>query len=295
MDEIGCEKSHLFDAYTLVLIVILLCNCILNLFFVAQPVYSLAFFGLAVLMALTFLLPNQIRFNKKVLTLIFFSLGLVVFYCDIVSGKGVMNYLSYISLTMVLGFFFNYDKDKTIIFILIGIYTAFFLINVFFDHSLFSSLNQHLSPIQQYYVRIYKVIEISLCTFTGIYFVHRKEKLIIKFHVEKQKLNELVKKTDKIPFSRNLYELAMERNSLFIVYFKSQFPDFFENILKAHPNIVSSELEICALLHLNLSTKEIAVATNSTIRSVENKKYRIRKKLNIPIEIDTNLYIINNF
>lgn len=294
-DEMEYEKSRLFDIYTFVIILILGCNGILNLFFVNQPLYSVVFFGLAGLMTFTLLLPNTIRFNKYLLIFIFFFLGLVIFYCDIVSGEGVMNYLSYISLTLVIGFFFDYHKDRPIIIILISTYVTFFLINIGTHHSLFPSLHQHLSSDQQYYVRVYKVFEISLCTLVGVYFIHRKEKMIIKFHLEKQKLDELVKKTDKIPFSQNLYELAMSKNSLFITYFKSQFPDFFENILRAHPNIVSTELEICALINLNLSTKEIAVATNSTIRSVENKKYRIRKKLNIPSEIDTNLYIINNF
>jgi DNA-binding CsgD family transcriptional regulator len=294
-DEIEYEKSRLFDLYTFVLILILVCNSVLNYFFIEQLMYSVIFLGLSILMTSTFLLPNKIRFNKNRLILLFFFLGFVIFYCDIVSGEGVMNYLSYISLTIVLGFFFDYNKDKLIIFILISTYLTLFFINVVNNHSLFSSLHQHLSPQQQYYVRANKVLEISLCTLAGIYCINRREKLVIKLHIEKERLNELLKKTDKIAFYQDLYELAMSKNSLFITYFKSQFPDFFENILSAHPSIVSSELEICALISLNLSTKEIATATNSTIRSVENKKYRIRKKLNIPVDVDTSLYIINNF
>ncbi|MGC5744022.1 hypothetical protein J4Q03_05845 [Chryseobacterium sp. NFX27] len=108
-------------------------------------------------------------------------------------------------------------------------------------------------------------------------------------------MNDLIKKTDKISLSNNLYELAISRNSLFITYFKSQFPDYFERILESCPNLVASELEICALLKLNLSTKDIATATNTTIRSVENKKYRIRKKLNLSSETDLNSYMIVTF
>ena len=38
----------------------------------------------------------------------------------------------------------------------------------------------------------------------------------------------------------------------------------------------------CALLRLNLSTKDIAQMTNLTIRGVEAARYRLRKKLDIP-------------
>ncbi|BAP31018.1 two component regulator three Y domain-containing protein [Chryseobacterium sp. StRB126] len=119
--------------------------------------------------------------------------------------------------------------------------------------------------------------------------------MIIKYYIEKEKLNDFIKKTDKISSSNELYELAMSKNSLFITYFKSEFPEFFEKILKVCPNLISSELEICALLKLNLTTKEIAIATNATIRAVENKKHRIRKKIDLPSEADLNLYIINYF
>jgi DNA-binding CsgD family transcriptional regulator len=128
-----------------------------------------------------------------------------------------------------------------------------------------------------------------------MYFIYRKERVLVKYYIEKEKLNAIIQKTDKIHFSGELYDLAMSKNSLFITYFKSQFPEFFDKILATSPNLISSELEICALLKLNLSTKEIAIATNSTIKAIENKKYRIRRKLEINTETDINIHIINNF
>ncbi|WP_426047281.1 helix-turn-helix transcriptional regulator [Chryseobacterium sp. NFX27] len=206
-----------------------------------------------------------------------------------------MNYLSYISLSIAVAFFFDYDRDRVIVFMLLGLYVLFFLINIITDYSVLTFLQQNLSPEKQWYVRVYKAMEIAFCTFVGMYFINRKEKIVIKYYVEKEKMNDLIKKTDKISLSNNLYELAISRNSLFITYFKSQFPDYFERILESCPNLVASELEICALLKLNLSTKDIATATNTTIRSVENKKYRIRKKLNLSSETDLNSYMIVTF
>ncbi|MGN7756799.1 helix-turn-helix transcriptional regulator [Chryseobacterium sp. 22532] len=294
-DEIEYEKSILFDVYTLVLVFILGCNFLLNMVFLEQPIYAVVFLGMGLFMLCTILWPDRIRFNKHLLMLLFMFLGTVIFYCDIISGKNVMNYLSYISLTVAVAFFFDYDKDRYIVLTLVSIYVAFFFINIITDYSLMPSFHQHLSPVKEWYIRVYKVMEIAFCTFVGMYFIHRKEKMIIKYYVEKERLNDFINKTDKINFSDGLYELAMSKNSLFITYFKSQFPDYFDKILESCPNLVSSELEICALLKLNLSTKEIATATNTTVRAVENKKFRIRRKFNLPSETDLNLYMINSF
>ena len=148
-DEIEYEKSLFFDIYTLVLVFILGCNVILNLFFLDQPLYAGIFFGIGIFMLCTLLWPDKIRFNRYLLMLLFFFLGLVIFYCDILSGNGSMIYLSYISLAIAVAFFFDYDKDKFIIFILISSYVIFFLINIITDYSLFPSLHQNLSPIKR--------------------------------------------------------------------------------------------------------------------------------------------------
>lgn len=293
-DEMEYEKSFLFDVYTFVLVFILLCNVLLNLI-IEQYQSLLVFLAAAFFTIGTLFLPDKIRFNTKLLMLFFFLLGAFIFYFDSISGKGCMNYLSYVSLTIAVAFFFDYIKDRWIIFLLILSYLTWFLINTLSDYYLTSIVGKNISSVEERYVRIYKIIEITICTLVGMYFIYRKERILVKYYIEKEKLNSIIQKTDKVTFSGELYDLAMSRNSLFITYFKSQFPDFFENILKASPNIVSSELEVCALMKLNLSTKEIASATNSTIRAIENKKYRIRRKLNIPAETDTNIHIISNY
>jgi hypothetical protein len=293
-NEMEYEKSILFDVYTLTLVLLLTCNIVLNIV-LKQYVSFIIFLVAALFMLSTLLFPDRIRFNSNILFLLFFSLGIFIFYFDTISGEGCMNYLSYVSLTIALSFFFDHIRDRWFIFFLILSYLVWFLINSGTNYYLSQFFSAHLTSEYQWYVRIYKIFEISFCTFIGMYFIYRKERVLVKYYIEKEKLNNMIQKTDKINFSGELYELAMSKNSLFITYFKSQFPDFFDNILVAAPNLVSSELEICALLKLNLSTKEIATATNSTVKAIENKKYRIRRKLQINTETDINIYIINNF
>lgn len=63
--------------------------------------------------------------------------------------------------------------------------------------------------------------------------------------------------------------------------------EFIKKLLKKYPNLTPSDVKLAAYLRMNLSTKEIAHLLNITNRSVELKRYRLRKKINL--ESDVNL------
>ena len=56
---------------------------------------------------------------------------------------------------------------------------------------------------------------------------------------------------------------------------------FLDKVKKVHPNLTPNDLRFCAYLRLNLSSKEIAPLLNISVRSVEIKRYRLRKKMNL--------------
>ncbi len=64
--------------------------------------------------------------------------------------------------------------------------------------------------------------------------------------------------------------------------------EFFKNIEEAHPKLNKSEIIICYYLFMGFTNKEIAVFLNTTIRSVESRRYRISKKMNL-VKTDTTL------
>ncbi|MDD7885947.1 triple tyrosine motif-containing protein [Flavivirga sp. 57AJ16] len=68
--------------------------------------------------------------------------------------------------------------------------------------------------------------------------------------------------------------------------------DFLKKIKQEHPALTSNDLRLCAYLRLNLSSKEIAPLLNISIRSVEVKRYRLRKKMNLPHESSLTDYIL---
>lgn len=77
----------------------------------------------------------------------------------------------------------------------------------------------------------------------------------------------------------------------FELHFRSAHSDFFENLRAKHPNLSSNEIKLSAYLKLNLSSKEIASLMNISVRSVEQGRWRLRSKLNLPKEIGLVNYI----
>ncbi|MGQ2983982.1 triple tyrosine motif-containing protein [Flavobacterium sp.] len=69
--------------------------------------------------------------------------------------------------------------------------------------------------------------------------------------------------------------------------------DFLKKIKKAHPLLTPNDLRLCAYLRLNLSSKEIAPLLNISVRSVEIKRYRLRKKMELQHELGLVEYILS--
>ncbi len=69
--------------------------------------------------------------------------------------------------------------------------------------------------------------------------------------------------------------------------------DFFKKVKDLHPQLTANDLRLCAYLRLNLSSKEIAPLLNISVRSVEIKRYRLRKKISLAREINLNDYFLN--
>lgn len=71
---------------------------------------------------------------------------------------------------------------------------------------------------------------------------------------------------------------------LFEHHFDQAHHDFFKRLKLQFPDLTPNDLRLCAYLKLNLSSKEIAPMLNITTRGVEEKRYRLRKRLNLNSE-----------
>jgi ligand-binding sensor domain-containing protein/DNA-binding CsgD family transcriptional regulator len=75
--------------------------------------------------------------------------------------------------------------------------------------------------------------------------------------------------------------------NLFESSFNEAHESFFIKLKATHPDLVPNDLKLCAYLRMNMNSKEMASLLNISLRGVEIRRYRLRKKLNL--EHDKNL------
>jgi len=128
---------------------------------------------------------------------------------------------------------------------------------------------------------------------------------LTKVQEEKHKLID-----DLTVISRNLNETHNENASLvekqirhlqnnmdsgvwedFKLYFENVYSGFYANLSVMHPTLSLNEKKLCALLTLNLSTKEIAAINSREVRSIESARNRLRKKIGLSPETNLTLYL----
>jgi|TARA_B110000879_G_scaffold2274_1_gene3146 DNA-binding CsgD family transcriptional regulator/ligand-binding sensor domain-containing protein len=79
---------------------------------------------------------------------------------------------------------------------------------------------------------------------------------------------------------------------LFQEAFNNADKDFLKKMKSMHSDLTPNDLRLCAYLRLNLSSKEIAPLLNISPRSVEVKRYRLRKKMSLPHDANLTNYIL---
>lgn len=79
----------------------------------------------------------------------------------------------------------------------------------------------------------------------------------------------------------------------FNTHFESINKNFYSRIKQAFPEISPNEMKICALIKMNLSSKEMASILNISPDSVKTARYRLRKKLNLNTEDNLTDFILH--
>ena len=103
---------------------------------------------------------------------------------------------------------------------------------------------------------------------------------------ESTKVKSVIKTIDK--------DISEEDNwKFFKKAFSNADKDFFKKVKAKHPDLTSNDLKLCAYLRLNLSSKEIAPLLNISVKSVEIKRYRLRKKMDLDRETNLTDYILS--
>lgn len=122
--------------------------------------------------------------------------------------------------------------------------------------------------------------------------VVQKGELLKKIKAELQKLVKNNKKEEDVDGLKRIMKLLAEEERMnedweqFSVHFNKVHGDFLIALKEKYPQLSAHELKLCAYLRMNLASKEIAQLMNISVRGVEISRYRLRKKLNIPTEVN---------
>jgi tetratricopeptide (TPR) repeat protein len=90
------------------------------------------------------------------------------------------------------------------------------------------------------------------------------------------------------PLINSINRLLSEKRKedLYSDQFNAAYPGYLEYLTRAYHDLTTSDLKLCTFLRMNLNTKEIAEIMGLSVRSVESRRYRLRKKLRLSKDED---------
>lgn len=310
-DDFESNYLNLINRYLLFLFFIFLFYSIFIIIFFGDAIISTFLTVITLFWVLLISIKGKTkRFRnmlKFVIAFVIVLLTFIVSFFHIYTSKNAGVEYFYFSLLFAIPFFLNYKNDRAIIFFLAFIISINFIVCLCFD---FDFLPKSKFFEKQDY-RTVKMLNIlfSIASFLmDIVFIAQKDELINGLirntKIKDSTIEDLVKTNTELMKQQMLihhlteeniqeiFSLAENNSAMFFEKFQVFFPNFIPDILKINSNLIHSELYFCALMKLDFDTKKIAKCTNNSIRAVESKKYRIRKKLNISSEININSFLL---
>ncbi len=147
------------------------------------------------------------------------------------------------------------------------------------------------------YLIIAVITGVASASLAGVFIIRKRNKRRDQLLEEQKKIiTEKIRETDqlkkKVDTSLNdLDKMATANSPFFISRFKEVYPEFYEKLTSQYPELTSHDLKFIAYVRLNMTNKEIGQCTNVTVRAVETKKYRLKKKLELPADIDFGIWV----
>lgn len=238
------------------------------------------------------------KVNRTVFTILrsITIIGIICFFivCFMHFGKETGTYIFYPFILLSIPYLIDIRTEVKMyaffIVLLSGILIFFIYLNIF------NNLNYNRLNITPYKKNIIFFTNIIWGIILSIYFnftlinaQHLIHYIQLRNKYKKRLINDLSKNIIEVKKNdlNELKNLIDDKNSLFMSKFEKVYPLFCQKI----ETLSKSDKEICALSKLNLDTKQIAIFYNCTPKSIENRKYRIKKKLNIEAGIKFEKFI----
>ncbi|MGV0919985.1 helix-turn-helix transcriptional regulator [Empedobacter falsenii] len=85
--------------------------------------------------------------------------------------------------------------------------------------------------------------------------------------------------------------MAKSNSPHFWSRFQEVYPNFIYKLLEINPNLKNSELTFLAYFYLGFTTKDIAIYTHKALKTIENNRYNIRKRLSLSSDKDLIIWL----
>lgn len=132
-----------------------------------------------------------------------------------------------------------------------------------------------------------------------IMMVRDKNEIFSQINIELNKIYDNLKSAEIKKEVRKVQQkinLSKERDNYWKKFEKNfdvVHEDFFKKLSERYPMLTNNDKKLCAMLRMNLSSKEIAELLNISVRSVELSRYRLRKKIGLEREENLTEWIQN--
>ncbi|OBW39739.1 hypothetical protein AB670_03913 [Chryseobacterium sp. MOF25P] len=256
----------------------------------------------------SFFFKNFIK-NKYFILAIFFYLTLVVTYYASITSVESGCYIYYFSILTAIPIFFSVKKDTAFVVSIFLFVVLCLYVSAFKNFQLWGVEAQFSHQGLEHGFLIINLTCKLLLLVVNYFFLEEKRndyyKALHRNTLKREKIDHLNTEIKALRELFNTEELSDENfkdlliaislnDVVFLEKFQRIFPYFKKNLFdNTGVSLSTSELTLCAIMKLGLTTKEISIHTNASLKAIEGRKYRLRKKLNIPSDIDFTLWFSN--
>jgi DNA-binding CsgD family transcriptional regulator len=82
-----------------------------------------------------------------------------------------------------------------------------------------------------------------------------------------------------------------QQSEIFDMYFDEVHEDYFKNLKENFPDLTATDLRVCAFIRMDLTTQEIASILNISYKGAEIRRYRLRKKMDLPRDVNLSSFL----
>ena len=124
----------------------------------------------------------------------------------------------------------------------------------------------------------------------------QKNTMLHEIQFDLKTLSKKARMEDKPDFKRLNLQINQSLRShkdwdVFKLYFEDVNHNFYKKLKEINPELTTNDHRLCALIKLNMTSKEMASVLNVAPNSIKSSRYRLKKKLGLDVEADLEEFV----